>query len=141
MRFSRFTLNSLFLRPPTPARDLTTAEQRGCQWHIRTPAILSPTRSVAQDLSVLACSVRWLALPTLSSPALADHASRTTDFSVWHRVKAPTGAFALWALLVWALERKGMMPMASSGTSSLVGILSMVTGLMVSFRSGSSYDR
>ncbi|ORY92657.1 Bestrophin, RFP-TM, chloride channel-domain-containing protein [Leucosporidium creatinivorum] len=33
------------------------------------------------------------------------------------------------------------MPMVSSGASSMVGILSMVTGLMVSFRSGSSYDR
>ncbi|KAM0787727.1 hypothetical protein ACM66B_003785 [Microbotryomycetes sp. NB124-2] len=72
---------------------------------------------------------------TLSLPCL-------TDYSVWRRVKEPVLYFSLWALLVWALDRYNAMPMVShGGSASLVGLLSMVTGLMVSFRSSSSYDR
>lgn len=64
-----------------------------------------------------------------------------TGFSVWRRVQFPVYSFALWSTLIYLLNLYSLAPAVSSGAASLVGILSMVTGLMVSFRSSSSYDR
>ncbi|GAA5861562.1 hypothetical protein JCM3774_002627 [Rhodotorula dairenensis] len=61
-------------------------------------------------------------------------------FSAWHAVKEQVTLYSAWAALVWALHVGGHMPMVSSA-GSLVGILSMVTGLLVSFRATSSYER
>lgn len=62
------------------------------------------------------------------------------DFSAWHAVREQVAIYSAWAALVWLLHERGHMPMVSSA-GSLVGILSMVTGLLVSFRASSSYER
>ncbi|GAA6060070.1 hypothetical protein JCM10212_003031 [Sporobolomyces blumeae] len=61
-------------------------------------------------------------------------------FSAWHAVRMHALYYSLWAALVYVVNSRGMMPGVSSA-SSLVGILSMVTGLLVSFRCSTSYDR
>lgn len=62
------------------------------------------------------------------------------DFSAWHAAREQVAIYSAWAAVVWILHRAGHMPMVSSA-GSLVGILSMVTGLLVSFRASSSYER
>ncbi|BGP39928.1 hypothetical protein JCM10450v2_003907 [Rhodotorula kratochvilovae] len=62
------------------------------------------------------------------------------QFSAWHAVRRRTAAYASWAAIVWLLNRRGLMPMVSSA-GSLVGIMSMLVGMLVSFRVSSSYDR
>ena len=64
----------------------------------------------------------------------------STDFSAWHAVREQVAIYSAWAAVVWLLHERGHMPMVSSA-GSLVGILSMVTGLLVSFRASSSYER
>ncbi|KWU46143.1 UPF0187-domain-containing protein [Rhodotorula sp. JG-1b] len=61
-------------------------------------------------------------------------------FSAWHAVREQVAIYSAWAAVVWLLHERGHMPMVSSA-GSLVGILSMVTGLLVSFRASSSYER
>ncbi|GAA5981764.1 hypothetical protein JCM10908_004600 [Rhodotorula pacifica] len=61
-------------------------------------------------------------------------------FSAWHAVREQVVIYSTWAAVVWILHSRGHMPMVSSA-GSLVGILSMVTGLLVSFRATSSYER
>ncbi|GAA5928595.1 uncharacterized protein JCM15063_003917 [Sporobolomyces koalae] len=61
-------------------------------------------------------------------------------FSAWHAVRAQAMYYTVWATLVYVLNTQGAMPGVSSA-GSLVGILSMVTGLLVSFRCSTSYDR
>ncbi|KAL8278914.1 hypothetical protein RQP46_008583 [Phenoliferia psychrophenolica] len=60
--------------------------------------------------------------------------------SIWSRVQLPVGLATLWAFSVWALHQVGILKVGG-GAGSITGILAMVTGLFVSFRSGSSYDR
>ncbi|KAI5479148.1 hypothetical protein MNV49_004008 [Pseudohyphozyma bogoriensis] len=62
-------------------------------------------------------------------------------YSVIERVKLPVLLATLWATVVWLLTVAGIPLNVGGGAGSLTAILSMVTGLMVSFRSGSSYDR
>ncbi|GAA5911496.1 uncharacterized protein JCM6883_005777 [Sporobolomyces salmoneus] len=61
-------------------------------------------------------------------------------FSAWHAVRVHATYYTLWAAVVYFLNLWGLMPGVSSA-GSLVGILSMVTGLLVSFRCSTSYDR
>ncbi|KAM0752022.1 hypothetical protein T439DRAFT_199296 [Meredithblackwellia eburnea MCA 4105] len=61
--------------------------------------------------------------------------------SVWHRVQLPVLLASVWATFVWSMHWVGFQGFGGGAAGSLVGILSMVTGLFVSFRSGSSYDR
>ncbi|GAA6002276.1 uncharacterized protein JCM10292_000842 [Rhodotorula paludigena] len=61
-------------------------------------------------------------------------------FSAWHAVRRKAAAYSAWAAVVWILNRRGLMPMVSSA-GSLVGIMSMLVGLLVSFRCSTSYDR
>ncbi|GAA6002360.1 hypothetical protein JCM10207_001081 [Rhodosporidiobolus poonsookiae] len=84
----------------------------------------------------------------LSSSPLAERVKRTRGleklsllhFSAWHGVRKPMAAYAIWATVVWLLNKAGKMPMVSTA-GSLVGILSMATGMLVGFRTSSSYDR
>lgn len=62
------------------------------------------------------------------------------DFSAWHAVREQVAIYSGWATLVWMLHSLGWMPMTCSA-GMLVGIFSMVTGLLVSFRATSSYER
>lgn len=63
-------------------------------------------------------------------------------YSVLSRVKTTCLYFSAWATVVYVLDHHGLMPMVSNGASaSLVGVLSMVVGLLVSFRSSSSVER
>ena len=55
--------------------------------------------------------------------------SHLLSYSVWHAVHKPVAVAAAWAALVFMLDRYGLMPFVSSGASSLVGILSMVSSL------------
>ncbi|GAA5980764.1 hypothetical protein JCM5350_006380 [Sporobolomyces pararoseus] len=61
-------------------------------------------------------------------------------FSAWHAVRLHALYYSLWAAVVYLLNFYAVMPGVSSA-GSLVGILSMVTGLLVSFRCSTSYDR
>ncbi|GAA6012288.1 hypothetical protein JCM11491_007083 [Sporobolomyces phaffii] len=61
-------------------------------------------------------------------------------FSAWHAVRLRALYYSVWATVVYLANLKGLMPGVSSA-GSLVGILSMVTGLLVSFRCSTSYDR
>lgn len=61
-------------------------------------------------------------------------------FSVWPRVKLEVAAFTTFAILIYILNVIQWVE-PSPGWSSLTSTLSMVTGLLVSFRSNSSYDR
>ncbi|KAK4702832.1 ion channel-forming bestrophin family protein, partial [Phenoliferia sp. Uapishka_3] len=60
--------------------------------------------------------------------------------AIWSRVQLPVLIATAWASVVWLLHSGGIIQFGG-GAASLTAILSMVTGLMVSFRSGSSYDR
>ncbi|GAA6050155.1 hypothetical protein JCM3770_000428 [Rhodotorula araucariae] len=62
------------------------------------------------------------------------------QFSAWRAVRARTASYSAWAALVWLLNSRGLMPAVSSA-GSLVGIMSMLVGMLVSFRVSSSYDR
>ncbi|GAA5836076.1 hypothetical protein JCM3766R1_001959 [Sporobolomyces carnicolor] len=61
-------------------------------------------------------------------------------FSAWHAVRIHATYYTVWAAIVYYLDLCDLMPGVSSA-GSLVGILSMVTGLLVSFRCSTSYDR
>ncbi|BGP16009.1 hypothetical protein JCM10213_005440 [Rhodosporidiobolus nylandii] len=61
-------------------------------------------------------------------------------FSALQATQTKVLYYSAWAALVWALNRYGLMP-AVSTAGSLVGILSMATGMLVGFRTSSSYDR
>ncbi|GAA5909951.1 hypothetical protein JCM8208_006396 [Rhodotorula glutinis] len=68
------------------------------------------------------------------------HKLTLVHFSAWRASQDRVAAYSLWALAVWLLNSRGWMPMVSSA-GSLVGILSMLVGMLVSFRVSSSYDR
>ncbi|GAA5824220.1 hypothetical protein JCM11251_001573 [Rhodosporidiobolus azoricus] len=63
-----------------------------------------------------------------------------TDFSAWHAVRHQVAGYSAWAAIVWLLNRWKVMPAASTA-GSLVGILSMATGMLVGFRMSTAYDR
>ncbi|GAA5977638.1 hypothetical protein JCM11641_006883 [Rhodosporidiobolus odoratus] len=58
-------------------------------------------------------------------------------FSAWHDLRV--AYYTAWAAVVWVLNRWNLAPASTAG--SLVGILSMATGMLVGFRVSSSYDR
>ncbi|GAA5851325.1 hypothetical protein JCM8547_004207 [Rhodosporidiobolus lusitaniae] len=62
------------------------------------------------------------------------------QFSAWRSVQGRVAAYSAWAAFVWILNKWGKMP-AVSTAGSLVGILSMATGMLVGFRCSTSYDR
>jgi hypothetical protein len=66
--------------------------------------------------------------------------SMSIEFSAWHAVRGRVASYTAWALLVWVLDKKGLAPGVTSA-GGLVGVLSMVTGMLVGFRMSSSYDR
>ncbi|GAA5916587.1 hypothetical protein JCM6882_002552 [Rhodosporidiobolus microsporus] len=62
------------------------------------------------------------------------------QFSAWHAVRTQVAAYSAWAAFVWLLNRWKLMGAASTA-GSLVGILSMATGMLVGFRTSTAYDR
>jgi len=64
-----------------------------------------------------------------------------TRGSVWPNVKTPIILFSLYAAFIYLLDLCSIAPNLGAGGSSLGSILSMIVGLMVSYRSGSSSDR
>jgi len=86
---------------------------------------MSPRRTLANDVQ--------RAVP---SPLLfAYHGS------VWPNTRRAVVFFSSYAVLIWLLHHAGLAPNLGSGASSLTTILSMVVGLMVSYRSSSSSER
>ena len=57
-----------------------------------------------------------------------------THGAVWPGTAPAVIASSAWALLVWSLSRLGLFPNFGAGSASLSGVLSMIVGLLVSYR-------
>jgi len=64
-----------------------------------------------------------------------------TRGSVWPATVTPILAFSAYAFCVYLLSLAGLAPNFGRGASSLSSLLSMIVGLMISYRSGSSSER
>lgn len=64
-----------------------------------------------------------------------------TRGSVFQATQTPILMFTCYGLLIYMLSLAGLAPNFGRGASSLSSVLSMITGLMISFRSSSSSVR
>lgn len=64
-----------------------------------------------------------------------------THGSVLPAIKTPVVLFSIYATFIYLLHLANVAPNLGAGGSSLAGVLSMIVGLMVSYRSGSSSER
>jgi hypothetical protein len=61
-----------------------------------------------------------------------------TRGSVWSSTRIPIIVFTIYGFLIYLLNKANLAPNFGRGASSLSGVLAMITGLMISYRSGSS---